>query len=305
MLPARFARLEADAQRTARAINDRRELLDWFLNARREMETQKAASVAQKEQEDAMLAASASTPILEVAPASKRGLLSSSYAGGGEVSSRQGTPLNDLTAAAHAASLQPTYQGSPSSKLTAGKRGGILKSNSAGKIEGRERGMTPVGRPSMRTMPVSNVVTMHSRVDMAMAAAERNARQLTESRKGLDTFKELRAAMEEGKNKGQSGKFSMSAPMQASTYLPSKDGLNRLSYNSRVSFAQSYGSLMPLRDAVKEVPPPHPTHPTSSMANRLEACEHRAMWNHQIMGDNQLFLDDYRQLKHDCGMPGC
>merc|ERR1719162_2202750 len=62
MLPARMERLWVDARTTAREINERRELLDWSLNARREVANSMANMAAQEQQEQLLLAVSAPGP---------------------------------------------------------------------------------------------------------------------------------------------------------------------------------------------------------------------------------------------------
>jgi hypothetical protein len=136
---------------------------------------------------------------------------------------------------------------------------------------------------------------MHNRANLALAAAERNARELDDRRTTLNEFKEIRTAMNETKGKNKSATFSMADPLPKSTYLQSTGKVERLSYNSRLDFAHKY-ALQPLDAAVKEIPPPHPVLPTSSMRSRLEASEHRVLWNHQTMSHNQAFLDDYRRF---------
>jgi len=255
MLPARLERLEFDARRTAREINDRRELLDWFLNARRELEDHKAAQAASNEAE-ARLASTAT----EVASTPKgAGMLRSSSASrlGAEVVAP--SPLR-------------------------------LTKSSAVSTPALRRTTTP----SFFTMAPANAKnTMHSRADELMAAAQRNARQLEERRTTLNEFKDLKIALAQAKAK--KGGVSMSDPLPPGTTLMTTGCVQRLSYNSRCNFAQKY-SLQPLATAVQEVPPPHPVHPTSSMRNRLEACEHRVMWNHQTMSHNQMFLDDFKRF---------
>jgi len=257
MLPARFARLEFDARRTAREINDRRELLDWFLNAQKEVTAQKAAFAAQKTADDA---------------AAARGL----------------TPEASPTAA----------------------RGGLMRSASAGRLGAEVVGSSPSvsrgkmvgsastpmkGRRSPLSMPANQVVTMHDRVNTAMAAAQRNASELGQRRETLDQFKDIKGMLQEAKMKKSGLNFSVTDPLPPSTYLHTCGKVERLSFNSRLGFATNY-SLQPLDMAVKEVPPPHPVHPTSSMLNRLEACESRVLWNHQTMNHNQAFLDDYKRM---------
>lgn len=247
MLQARFERLEIDARTTAKAIGDRRELLDWFLKAKRDLEQHKAAIAAQ-----------------------------------------EAADLRVASAASEA--LAPTP-----------KSGSMMRSGSAGRMGAEVVASTPMklarggsaSSPSLTFTPGNVKNSMHSRADQLVAAAERNARQLGESRKQLNVFKDLKAAMAAAKSK-ESGAvaFNMADPLPPGTYLRTAGNVQRLTYNSRCNFAQNF-SLKPLETAVKEVPPPHPVHPTSSMRNRLEACEHRVLWNHQTMTHNQNFLDDY------------
>lgn len=244
MLQARFDRLEIDARTTAKHIADRRELLDWFLKSKRDLDQHKAAIAAQ-----------------------------------------EAADLRVASAASEAPAPTP-------------KSGGMMRSGSAGRLGAEVVASTPMklamaaSSPSLFT-PGNVKNSMHSRADQLVAAAERNARQLGESRKQLNVFKDLKAAMKASKEKESGGaSFNMADPLPPSTYLRTTGNVQRLTYNSRCNFAQNF-SLKPLETAVKEVPPPHPVHPTSSMRNRLEACEHRVLWNHQTMTHNQNFLDDY------------
>lgn len=246
MLAARFARIEFDAHRTAREIQDRRELLDWHLNARRQMEAHKANEAAAREAE-----ANTPAPVLEAPPSAK---------GCGRLRSSSASRIGAEVVA------------SPSKTNKPGSR-------------------------SMLTMPSNTANSMHQRVNVAVAAAQRNARELSERRVHLDQFKDIQRAIQEAKNKDKPSSFSMSDPLPTSTYKTwqSHGHVQRLSFNSRLSFAENY-ALQPLDMAMKEIPPPHPVHPTSSMNSRLEACEHRVLWNHQTMTHNQNFLDDYRRF---------
>merc|ERR1711972_1039910 len=76
--------------------------------------------------------------------------------------------------------------------------------------------------------------------------------------------------------------------------LRCSEGMVKLSYNSRCTFAQKY-SLQPFTSAIQELPPPYPAQPTSSMASRLEACEHRALWNHQALTHHRTIIDEKRE----------
>merc|ERR1711904_681523 len=99
---------------------------------------------------------------------------------------------------------------------------------------GNSRSLTPAGRgsASLLTMPASNVVTMHDRVNQAMAAAERNARTLDEHRTHVDSFKALRAEMQKtASSKGPLGNFSMASPLPPGTWLKTRDHVENLSFN--------------------------------------------------------------------------
>lgn len=255
MLPARLERIEVDARRTAREINDRRELLDWFLNARKELADHKANMAAQEEAE--ARAPSAVSDARNTTAASGR--------------SAPGTAGTGLLRSGSASRMGAEVIASPT-KLKPG-------SASTGSL-------IPMG-------PVNVGKSMHARCDALVLLAERNARELAERRPTLDSFKDIKMQMAEAKAKKNGGKtFSMADPLPPGTFLRTTGSVQKLSYNSRCNFAQNY-SLQPLHEAVKEIAPPHPVHPTTSMKNRLEACEHRVLWNHQTMTHNQNFLDDY------------
>lgn len=273
MLQARFDRLEYDARRTAREINDRRELLDWHLNARKELQVHQASIKSAKAAE---AAAAEAAQEQEATPTPKSyGLLRST-----STASRLGVKVVGDSSPSKLSNTFGSFS-SPS-----------LRQDKCSDSRSATRRQTC----SLLQMPVDlrTTKTMHERMNEMMASAESNARGLQECRAHLNGFQDIKRQMQETKSK-TGGNFSLTDPLPPKTHLPSTGNIQRLSYDSRVSFVTNYG-LKNLDDAVKENPPPYPVHPTSSMRSRLEACEHRVLWNHQTMSHNQNFLDDYRSF---------
>lgn len=279
MLPARLERLEASARFTAREINERRELLDWHLNAQKELAAHKAGMAAQQEAE------------ARVASAVSEGRVATSQAPGSVQGGRQSA--GGLSGTGLLRSSSASRMGAEafanSAILLIGSKSTLAKAAQAS-------ASTPMLKSSSSIFGTTQAPpkSMHARADLLVLAAERNARELADRRPTLDAFKEVKRAMEATKKAKNGGKssFNYADPLPPGTFMRTTGCVQNLSYNSRCNFAQNY-SLQPLHQAVMEVPPPHPVHPTSSMQSRLEACEHRVLWNHQTMTHNQKFLDDY------------
>lgn len=273
MLPARLARLEAEAKITGENIHARRELLDWHLNAQKELREHKAAMAAQKGAEEAFAQDSQALPA-SPAMSTMRSTWSST------------TRLPDAQQVAASSTRNPKMVGSASSPVL----GQSLRPSTMGVTAASARA------PSLLTMGLANPAnSMHSRADNALLAAQRNAGKLQEQRTSLDTFKELKEQMAQSKGKSMNLTAMYNAPLPPSTLLKTSGHVQRLSYNSRCQFAHDY-SFKSINVAVKDPPPPYPVLPTTSMRSRFEACEHQALWNHQTMSHNQMFLDDYRQF---------
>jgi hypothetical protein len=127
--------------------------------------------------------------------------------------------------------------------------------------------------------PPNKSQTMHQRVKRMRSAAERNARELNDRRKVIDDFKGL------GKPQDPAVTFS---------FVPTPDvkgvgDRSKISHATCNSFAQRY-SLNALSSALKEPSPAFPACKTGSMLHRLEACEHRALWNHQTMSHHRSVI---------------
>lgn len=262
MLPARLARLEFDAKKTAREISDRREVLDWHLNARRELEQHKAAMAAEEERAKLM-------------------------SGSDGEAGRQGSKGSALVGSRSASRLDTEVMPSSSAPSKLGRMANSASTPSLGMK--RDPPDLPLRRSISSSMTVQRAPGMRDRLDKLCANAQRNAKEISERRTVLDGFKELKAV---SASKDQS---AMSMDIPRGTILPTAHRVTSLSYNSRSSFAENF-SLKPLESAVKVIPPPERAIPTSSMRNRLEACEHRVLWNHQTMTHNQKFLDEYRSF---------
>lgn len=275
MLPAKLVRLECDAKAVKAEVESRRELLDWFLNAQREYRQNKADAAAARVTEEAVVTASP-----QVAPAASpmSGTLRSTWS--------STSKLPEVAAATPKPGKMGSSQSTP------------LLRPQASPVATESRASPSAKRPSLLTfsaLPNADK-SMHRRVDAALQAAERNARELAERRPVLDGFKAMR---QEREKSGGDKKLNLLAifnePPPPNTQLKTTEHVQRLSFNSRLDFGHKH-SLQPLNMAVKELPPSYPVLPTSSMRSRLEACEHQVLWNHQTMTHNQNFLDDYRNM---------
>lgn len=246
MLLARIDRLEINARRTAAAIADRREVLDFYANLRREREATLAAAQAE---------ADITLPLLEPEVENRypRG-----YAR--PHSTTCATPNNFM--AGDADNLLPS----------------MGRSSSA-----------PGTRRTL--MPVHKRETMHERLNKAKTGAQRNARELADRRQVIDDFKAMKG---ESQNPGALV-FSMTDAVSPYATFRSTSVRSNLSQTSCSNFAEKF-SLRPFSSAVKERAPPMALK-SGSMRTRLDACEHRALWNHQAMTHHQEMIEEKKAEK--------
>jgi hypothetical protein len=242
MLHARIERLQINARRTANEIAERRTVLDWLSNLKREHDATMASQAAHQ----ADLTLPALEPTFEVP------------------------------------GYRPQTTTCASKPMTPLGSGDALFSNMA------RSSSAPGNRRPLMPMPKRE--SMHERVNNATLGAQRNAKELADRRQVLDGFKAMK-----GETQSKANTFSLRDGASPSAVFQSSSMRSTLSHSSCSNYAEKF-SLQPFASAVQEVAPPMALK-SGSMRTRSEACEHRALWNHQAMTHHHLMIEEKKAEK--------